>query len=72
MFVQCLIDSGLAIGAAQYLWHHHLDNPRIVWEDNFTPYLGFTYSDSQVKSAIDDKGSLVNTKKQPKQKLRSY
>jgi len=59
-------DSGLAIGAAQYLWHHHLDNPRITWEDNFTPYLGFTYSESQVQSAINDKDSLVNTKKATK------
>tara|TARA_R100001594_G_scaffold147606_2_gene200937 strand:- start:1265 stop:2881 length:1617 start_codon:yes stop_codon:yes gene_type:complete len=35
-------DGGLTIGAAQYLWHHILENPRIKWEDNFTPYLGFT------------------------------
>ena len=40
-------DGGLAIGAAQYLWHQVLDNPRIKWEDNFTPYLGFKYSDIQ-------------------------
>jgi len=33
-------DGGLTIGAAQYLHHHILDNPRIQWEDNFTPYLG--------------------------------
>tara|TARA_Y100000592_G_scaffold18705_3_gene28618 strand:+ start:11485 stop:13068 length:1584 start_codon:yes stop_codon:yes gene_type:complete len=33
-------DAGLAIGAAQYVWHHVLDNPRINWEDNATPYLG--------------------------------
>ena len=36
-------DGGLAIGAAQYLWHQILDNPRIEWKDNFTPYLGFEY-----------------------------
>lgn len=33
-------DGGLAIGAAQYIWHQRMDNPRINWEDNFTPYLG--------------------------------
>ncbi len=33
-------DGGLTLGAAQYLWHHVLNNPRIKWEDNFTPYLG--------------------------------
>jgi len=37
-------DGGLTIGAAQYLWHQVLDNPRVQWEDNFTPYLGFTYN----------------------------
>jgi carbamoyltransferase len=37
-------DGGLPIGAAQYLWHHVLENPRIKWEDNFTPYLGVTYN----------------------------
>ena len=36
-------DGGLTIGAAQYVWHHILDNPRIKWEDTFTPYLGFKY-----------------------------
>ena len=36
-------DGGLPIGAAQYIWHQHLGNPRIPWEDNFTPYLGYTY-----------------------------
>lgn len=37
-------DGGLTIGAAQYVWHQTLDNPRIIWEDNFTPYLGRNYS----------------------------
>tara|TARA_R110000824_G_scaffold14726_9_gene62493 strand:+ start:6337 stop:7956 length:1620 start_codon:yes stop_codon:yes gene_type:complete len=38
-------DGGLTVGAAQYLWHQVLDNPRIEWKDNFTPYLGFEYDD---------------------------
>tara|TARA_R100001594_G_scaffold120943_1_gene156668 strand:+ start:11410 stop:13026 length:1617 start_codon:yes stop_codon:yes gene_type:complete len=36
-------DGGLPIGAAQYVWHQILDNPRIKWEDNYTPYLGYVY-----------------------------
>lgn len=36
-------DSGLAIGSAQYLWHQILDNPRIEWDGNCSPYLGRTY-----------------------------
>jgi len=45
-------DGGLTIGAAQYVWHHVLDNPRIVWKDNFTPYLGRTYSREDVEKAL--------------------
>lgn len=33
-------DGGLAIGAAQLVWHEVLGNPRIKWNHNFTPYLG--------------------------------
>ena len=33
-------DGGLSIGAAQLVWHEVLGNPRIIWEHNFTPYLG--------------------------------
>ena len=33
-------DGGLTLGAAQLVWHQKLDNPRIIWEDNYTPYLG--------------------------------
>lgn len=36
-------DGGLPVGAAQYVWHQILDNPRIKWEDNFIPYLGYQY-----------------------------
>ena len=46
-------DAGLSIGSAQYLYHHVLDNPRITWEDNFTPYLGVTYELSEVKEALE-------------------
>ena len=46
-------DGGLTIGAAQYVWHQVLDNPRITWKDNFTPYLGKTYSKEDVEKAIE-------------------
>jgi carbamoyltransferase len=46
-------DGGLTLGAAQYVWHHVLDNPRIKWEDNYTPYLGFTYNRDQITAALD-------------------
>jgi len=46
-------DAGLSIGAAQYLYHHVLDNPRIKWDENFTPYLGRTYSKEDVIAALD-------------------
>ena len=51
-------DAGLAIGAAQYVWHHHLGNPRIMWKDNFTPYLGFKYSLDDVKLALEAKTGI--------------
>ena len=33
-------DGGLAIGAAQLVWHEFLDNPRVLWDKNASPYLG--------------------------------
>ena len=47
-------DSGLAIGSAQYLYHHVLNYPRVKWNDNASPYLGTTYSKEEVMSAIKD------------------
>jgi carbamoyltransferase len=50
-------DAGLALGAAQYLWHHKLDNPRIEWKDNFSPYLGQKYNNELIEHTLngDDK-----------------
>lgn len=33
-------DGGLSLGAAQFSYHHALENKRIAWEDNASPYLG--------------------------------
>ena len=41
-------DSGLAIGSAQYIYHQVLDEPRVKWNDNSSPYLGRTYDEKSV------------------------
>lgn len=46
-------DAGLAIGAAQYVWHHVLENPRINWNTECTPYLGKIYTKDEVLSDIN-------------------
>lgn len=53
-------DGGLTIGAAQYLWHQILDNPRIEWSDHCTPYLGEHYNEEQVRSDIEKFASKVS------------
>jgi carbamoyltransferase len=52
-------DGGLCIGAAQFLWHHELDNPRIKWEDDFTPYLGQLYSKDIVLDTLKKYDSKI-------------
>lgn len=47
-------DGGLPIGAAQFIWHQKLNNPRIEWKDNFKPYLGKTYNKKEILSAIEN------------------
>lgn len=46
-------DAGLSIGSAQYLYHHILDNPRVTWNGNASPYLGKTYSKEDVMDAVN-------------------
>lgn len=45
-------DGGLSIGAAQYVWHNVLENDRIDWQDNKTPYLGRKYEEEEIISAL--------------------
>lgn len=52
-------DAGLAIGSAQYVWHHILDNPRIRWSDDITPYLGTNYSKEEVETTINKYNNIV-------------
>lgn len=51
-------DAGLALGSARYVWHHILDNPRIKWEDNSSPYLGKTYNQKDITDAIEKFNSI--------------
>ena len=51
-------DGGLAIGASQYVWHHVMGNPRIIWKDNFTPYLGKTYSREEVTNELKNHDTI--------------
>jgi carbamoyltransferase len=46
-------DAGLALGSARYVWHNILDNPRIKWEDNSSPYLGKTYNRQEINESLD-------------------
>jgi carbamoyltransferase len=47
-------DAGLAIGSAQYVYHQVFDNPRIIWKDNASPYLGRTYDEERIYSDLND------------------
>jgi len=54
-------DAGCAIGSAQYIWHQVLDNPRITWVDNCTPYLGVSYSQEDISEAIKNNDVAFKT-----------
>ncbi len=45
-------DGGLAIGAAQYVWHHILNKPRIKWDDSSSPFLGYQYDEDDINKQI--------------------
>tara|TARA_B100002019_G_scaffold150839_1_gene129914 strand:+ start:17060 stop:18643 length:1584 start_codon:yes stop_codon:yes gene_type:complete len=48
-------DAGLALGAARYIYHDVLGNPRIYNSvQNATPYLGKTYSEEEITQAVED------------------
>ena len=46
-------DAGLTLGSARYLWHHVMDNPRIKWKDNSSPYLGELYSKEDIDISLN-------------------
>ena len=47
-------DGGLAIGAAQYVYHQILRNPRVEWNDNCTPNLGCDYNLEDVEKVLEE------------------
>lgn len=52
-------DGGLSIGAARYVWHHILDNPRIEWTDDSSPYLGYKYDADEIHAQLKSKEDIV-------------
>jgi len=52
-------DAGLCIGAAQYVYHHELGHPRVNWNGSSPTYLGETYSEKQVKEALDTSPKIL-------------
>ena len=47
-------DAGLSLGSSRYVWHQILDNPRIYdTPQNWSPYLGYTYSEKSVWFEIE-------------------
>lgn len=55
-------DAGLAIGTAQYYYHHILNNPRSNHISYRSPYLGKQYSKEQILEALDKRKDLVSYK----------
>jgi len=55
-------DAGGALGAALFVWHHLLENPRTVGklDSQFGSLLGPSYSREEVKKALDAKGAVYH------------
>ena len=54
-------DGGLSLGSSRYVWHQILKEPRIYNNSkNSSPYLGYTYSEDDVKAALKASGASVN------------
>ena len=56
-------DSGLPLGAAQYVYHHILENPRLKISQSslrLLPYLGLTYSDENINFVASNVKDKIN------------
>jgi carbamoyltransferase len=53
-------DAGGALGAALFVWHHLLDNPRMTKETDSqsASWLGPRYSDDEIRTFLDDTGAV--------------
>ena len=56
-------DAGLAIGAAQWVWHQVLDNPRIKWDTSPSAYLGESYSTQDIYTSLEEFGDVISYRK---------
>lgn len=51
-------DAGGALGAAQFVWHQLLDNPRTQESDQGASYLGPAFSQESINAVLDAKGAV--------------
>ena len=52
-------DGGLAIGTAQYVYHHLMGYPRVENNKNASPYLGKIYTEEEIKIALERAGDRI-------------
>ena len=55
-------DAGLTLGASQYVHHHILNNPKIIWNKCFTPFLGKNYSKTELLNDIQKYDNQIVSK----------
>ena len=55
-------DAGLSIGAAQWVWHQVMDQPRVKWDRSASPYLGELYDKRGVDNALQKYSSILGNK----------
>ena len=41
------------MSSGQYIYHQVMDNPRIKWKDNASPYLGRTYDLDNIEESLE-------------------
>jgi carbamoyltransferase len=53
-------DAGGALGAAMFVWHHLLDNPRTTQatDSQSASWLGPRYSDEEIRAVLDETGAV--------------
>jgi carbamoyltransferase len=54
-------DGGLPIGAAQYVYHHIQNNPKVKFEDYYPAYLGINYDLETIYSDINKHSGEITT-----------
>lgn len=52
-------DGGLSIGAARYVWHNVLNNPKITSSKNQSSYLGRQYTKQEIDNAISRHDNIL-------------